>query len=262
MSEFAQHYGPWAVILGASDGTGVAFARHIAAEGISCILVARREALLVDLAEQITSEYGVDCVTASVDLSLPDASERVAEAVGDREVGLLVTNAGADPNGAHFLDRPIENWEQLVAINVGNTMRCCHHFGGLMRERGRGGLLLVGSGACYNGAAYLAAYSGAKAFARCFAESLWQELRGHGIDVLYMALGTTDTPALRKLLEEKGKKPPSNLAEPDKVAQVGLARLAKGPDYNWGQLFGLRAALRRTQVKVISYFSGKMILEG
>ena len=259
--DFAQRYGPWAVVLGASDGTGAAFARHIAAQGVACILVARRAAPLDELAADIRGAHGVECVTASIDLSLPDACARVVDAVGERAVGLLVTNAGADPNGALFLDTPVATWEQLLAVNVTNTVRCCHHFGALMRQRGRGGLLLVGSGACYSGAARLAAYSGAKAFVRCFAESLWQELKPHNVDVLHMVLTTTDTPAFHKLLADKGRKPPPGLASPDKVARMGLAHLLKGPDYTWGQRLGLRAAVRRTQVKLVSYLSGKFMLE-
>ena len=81
------------------------------------------------------------------------------------------------------------------------------------------------------------------------------------MSLLHLALNTTDTPALRKLLEEKGKKPPPFLASPDKVARVGLANLAKGPDYNWGQVIGLRARWRRLRVKIVSYLSAKMILE-
>jgi uncharacterized protein len=261
MAEFAQRYGPWALILGASDGTGAAFARQIAACGVPCVLIARRENLLAELAAQIRSQFGVECVIASIDLSQPDACDRIVAAVGDREVGLFVNNAGADSNGSHFLDKPVDNWLRLASINISVTMRCCHHFGALMKQRGRGGLLLVGSGACYGGAGYLATYSGAKAFVLCFAESLWYELRPYNVDVLHMALSTTDTPALRKLLQDKGKKPPRNLAAPDKVASVGLSRLAQGPDYNWGQLFGLRAGWRKLRVKLISYFSRKMIFE-
>src|SRR5215510_9597527 len=98
---FAERYGPWAVIAGASEGTGRAFARKIAQRGLNCILIARRDAPLKALAEQIRTESGVDCMTAAIDLSTGDAADRVAAAVGGRDVGLYVGNAGADPNGAH-----------------------------------------------------------------------------------------------------------------------------------------------------------------
>lgn len=261
MNELATRYGPWAIILGASDGTGAAFARHIAAAGVHCILVARRPEPLAELAAALTRDHGVECVTAQVDLAAVDACAQVVAAAGEREVGLLVTNAGADPNGALFLEKPVADWETLLAVNITNTLRCCHHFGGVMCGRRRGGLLLVGSGACRGGAARLATYSGAKAFVRCFAESLWQEFKVHNVDVLHLELTTTDTPAFRKLLKDKGREPLRGLTSPEDVARVGLARLASGPNYFWGQKIGLRAALRKARVRLISYLSGKMILE-
>lgn len=233
--DFVERYGPWAVVTGASEGTGRAFARQIAAQGVSCVLIARREAPLAALAEEIRAEFGVECITATVDLTAPDAVDRIAEAVGGREVGLFINNAGADTNGARFLDRDVAAWEQLVTLNVLTMMKACHHFAGPMRGRGRGGVLLVNSGACYGGLRGMAAYTASKAFMLCFAEALWGELRGDGVDVLTLVLGQTDTPAYRKLLAEKGLPLPTRWASPDDVARVGLERLSQGPVHNWGQ---------------------------
>ena len=178
--DFKDRYGPWALITGASEGTGREFARQIAAKGVPCVLVARREGPLKDLAAEIKAESGVECVTATVDLAAPDAGERLIAAAGGREIGLFVANAGADPNGSNFLDRDVGAWRDLTQRNVLNVLEACHHFGGLMRGRGRGGLLIVGSGACYGGASHLATYSATKAFQLCLAEGLWAELRPFG----------------------------------------------------------------------------------
>jgi short-subunit dehydrogenase len=102
------------------------------------------------------------------------------------------------------------------------------------RERRKGGLLLVNSGACYGGAPFMATYSATKAFTLCFGESLWAELRRHGVDVLTLIMGMTDTPALRALLAEKRRPLPPTAATADDVAEVGLARLPHGPVHNWG----------------------------
>jgi uncharacterized protein len=232
--EFAERYGPWAVIAGASEGTGRAFSRHVAAQGLNCLLIARREAPLAELAYEIRSKHSVDCLTASIDLAGEEAADQIAHAAGPREIGILISNAGADPNGARFLDQPIANWNELIARNVVTTMRCCHYFGQKMRERGRGGIILVGSGACYGGATSLAVYSATKAFDLCFGEGLWAELKPHGVDVLNLILGRTDTPAFRALLASKGLAVPGSLASPDDVAEIGIARLPHGPVHNWG----------------------------
>lgn len=259
--EFDKQYGPWAIIAGASEGTGREFAIQIAKKGIPSLLIARREAPLNELVTYIKQQTGVTCISACIDLSSDNAFETIVSVIGDREVGLFVGNAGADPNGSHFLNKPIENWISLVNRNLLTTMQCCHHFGGLMRARGRGGLILVGSGAGYGGGSYMATYSAAKAFDICFSESLWRELKPEGINVLHLVLTTTDTPAFRKLLQEKGKKPPRMLASPEKVVAVALQHLDKGPIYNWGQLMGLRAWWRRTRVNIVSAISAKMVFD-
>ena len=230
----------------------------MAAKGVHCVLVARRAQPLAELAEQIRAESGVECVPASIDLAAPDAFDRIVSTVGSREVGLFIGNAGTDPHGSHFLDRKIETWDELVSRNVLTTMRCCHHFGGLMRQRRRGGLLLVSSGAAWSGAPFMAVYSGTKAFDMRFAESLWAELRPFGVDVLSLVLVTTDTPALRRLLAEKGRPVPSRMASPARVAEVGLARLTRGPVYSWGPLGGLRAGWFRARVRLFAALSRKV----
>ena len=232
--EIATKYGPWALITGASEGTGAAFAHRLVDEGVKVILIARREAPLAALADEIKAKGGT-CATASVDLSRHDAADLIVAAAGDREVGLLITNAGADPNGSTFLDNDLAAWDALVTMNVNTTMRLAHHFGQGMKARGRGGMILVGSGACYGGLSGIAAYCASKAFVLAFAEGLWAELRHHGVDVLNLVLGRTDTPAHRKILEESGQPIPADMASPEDVAEIGLRQLPHGPIWNWGQ---------------------------
>jgi short-subunit dehydrogenase len=256
-ADFRSKYGPWAAVSGASDGTGRAFTHQVAANGIHCVIIARREVMPAELADEIRSKYGVECVPAAIDLSSPDAFGKIVGTVGAREVGLFVSNAGSDPNGAHFLDRTADRWIDLVNRNVITNMRCCHHFGGLMRQRRRGGLLLVGSAAGYGGSRFMAVYSATKAFVWCLAESLWAELRPHGVDVLYIALVATDTPFLQRLLEEKGQKQMRS-SSPDDVAKRGLANLAKGPVFDMLRLLGLRGVWRRLRVLLISYLGRRV----
>lgn len=234
MDELAEKYGPWALITGGSDGIGLAFARQLADKGLNLVLVGRSQDKLDAAAEEIAAK-GVECVTASVDIGVDGAAEKVIAAIGDREVGLFVANAGADPNGSRFLDKDIAAWDSLVKMNVNSKLHLCHHLGLQMRERGRGGMILVSSGACYGGLYGLATYCAAKGFVLNFAEGLWAELREHGVDVLTLVLGQTDTPSYRKILAESGQPLPEQWADPEDVAATGLRQLPHGPIYNWGQ---------------------------
>ncbi|MFA7585324.1 MAG: SDR family NAD(P)-dependent oxidoreductase [Novosphingobium sp.] len=233
--DFVERYGPWALVTGASEGTGAAFARLLAAKGMNLILVARREGPLDALASEIREQHKVQCITATVDLCHRDAAAELAEIAGDREVGLLITNAGADTNGAMFLDTDIAHWNDLVTLNVTTTMGLAHHFGRQMRARQRGGMILVSSGACYGGLSGISVYSAAKGFVLNLAEALWAEMRHDGVDVLTLVLGRTDTPAHRRLMERNGQPIPAGMAQPDDVAETGLRQLPHGPIWNWGQ---------------------------
>ena len=230
-----EEYGPWAVITGASEGVGAEFALRLADEDIASVLVARREAPLAELAGQVRGK-GVACITAAVDLTVADATARIADAAGDREVGLLIANAGADTNSSLFLDTDPANWERLINLNILTTMRNCHHFGQGMRARGRGGMILVGSGAGYGGLHGMGVYCGVKAFDLCFGEGLWAEMRHVGVDVLNLILGRTDTPAHRRIAEVNGRSfDNTGMASAEDVARTGLEQLPRGPTHNWGQ---------------------------
>ena len=133
-----------------------------------------------------------------------------SSATSDIEVGLVVYCAGADPNYEPFLSQPVDDALAMLRRNCAVPVQLCHHFGGLMAARGRGGIVLVGSGAGLVGAPNMVAYAATKAFDMVLAESLWSELHDHGVDVLGLILGVTDTPALRRLLAQRGL-----LASPD-----------------------------------------------
>lgn len=260
--DFKNRYGPWALIAGASEGTGASFARQLAAKGINLILIARREGPLTALADDIRASSGVECVTASIDLSLDDATQQMQSAAGDREVGLVIMNAGADGNGSSFLGTDLANWDSLVMRNVVTTMRAVYAFAGPMKERGRGGLMLVGSGVCYGGLPGISVYGATKAFDLVLGEGLWAELRPSGVDVLNLILGRTDTPAHRELMEAQGIPIPEGMADADDVARLGLERLPFGPVCNWGEaddeakMFASSAAQRRDRIIHIMSRSG------
>jgi uncharacterized protein len=231
---FAEKYGPWALIAGASDGVGLEFARALARDGMNLILVSRSQGKLNAAAAELRA-WGSECVTVAADLSRPEGSSAAIAAAGTREVGLVITNCGADSINSKFLDADIAAWEGLAAMNVTTKLRLSHHFGQAMRARERGGIILVSSGACYGGLSGLAAYCGSKAFVLNFAEGLWAELRHHGIDVLTMVLGQTDTPSYRATLARSGQPLPENWADPADVAATALRQLPHGPIFNWGQ---------------------------
>jgi len=220
-------YGPWAVVLGGSEGVGASFAQQLADDGFDLVLVARRPDTLADAAARVR-ELGADVRTLSLDLTDPGAVDSLIDATADLEVGLLICNAGANSYGRHFLDGELDGFQGVIDLNITTPLALAHHYGRLMRERGRGGIVFVGSLAGYLGSARESIYGAAKAFTRIFAEGLWLELRGYGVDVVELVLGVTRTPAMERAGLDFDL-PGLNVGEPDDIAREGLAHLADGP---------------------------------
>lgn len=205
MSDFAAKYGPWALVVGASDGVGEQFARQVAAQGVDVAMVARRQPLLDELAADIRERAGVRTRTLAIDLTAPSAATDIAEAMADVSVGLVVFAAGGDPNFQRFLANPVEVGEALVQRNCMAMMRVVHHFAQPMVDAGRGGIVIFTSGAAFAGGPNMVAYSATKAFDLLFAEALWSEIHDKGVDVLGLIIGKTDTPSLRELEFRRGR---------------------------------------------------------
>ncbi|WP_313054233.1 SDR family NAD(P)-dependent oxidoreductase [Pseudomonas lopnurensis] len=228
---YKQHYGPWAVIAGASHGVGAAFAHLLAERGLNCMLVARRAEVLEQLRDELIDRHGVEVSILAQDLTRPEAAPNLIAAVGEREVGLFIYNAGGDPFITRFLDTSPEDWASLLRLNCQTPMECIHAFGGRMVERGRGGLILVGSQSALGGIRKLAMYTATKGFLMNLGESLWAEWRDRGVDVLNLLIGTVDTPTMREAMLRLNI--PDALSMPlpkaEDLAELALHELCNGP---------------------------------
>jgi short-subunit dehydrogenase len=245
--KFTTKYGPWALIAGASDGLGAAFAAGLAERGVNVVLLARRQAALDQVAAEINSRTSAQTRTLAIDLTEPGAASAIAAATSDLEIGCLVYCAGADPSFKPFLANPIKAAEAMVQRNCMVPMQLCHHFAPAMVERGSGGIVIFGSGAGLAGGPNMVAYGASKAFDMVFAEALWSELHDKGVDVLGLILGKTDTPALRRLEHSRGvlsseEETPPDAASVDQVISEAFENLSSGPTLMVGDM--MRAAVQ------------------
>lgn len=220
-------YGPWAVIAGGSEGVGAEFAKQLAEQGMNLVLLARKEAPLQATADACRG-HGVEVRTLSVDLLAADALDRIEQITDDLLVGLFIYNAGANTYGHEFVTGDLDRFQAVIDLNITAQLKLVQYFGAAMRERRRGGILLVGSLSGYLGSAQISIYSAVKSFLRTFAEGLWLEMRDHDVDVLELVLGLTRTPAMDRA-GLKMDTPGQLISEPRDVAAHGLANLANGP---------------------------------
>jgi len=187
-----QRLGPWALVTGASDGIGLAFARELAAQGMNLLLVARRADVLKTEAAELTRLHRVDCRVLAVDLSQPEAVNRVVAESERFDVGLLVAAAGFGTSGP-FTAADIDEERALLAVNCDAVMTLCWHFARRLSQRGRGGLVLMSSLLAFHGVPRSAHYAASKAYVQSLAEGLRAELAPQGVDVIAVAPGPTHT---------------------------------------------------------------------
>jgi uncharacterized protein len=237
-----ERYGPWALIVGGSEGIGAAFARALAAKGFNIVLVARKPEPLEELAEELRETH-VEVRTVSADLSETGVLERVRAATDDVEVGFLIYNAGANATRGNFVELDPDVYRSVINITVVGQAEFTRHYGGLMKERGRGGIILAGSSSNFLGSVTLATYTGAKAFSRIFGEALWAECKPMGIDVLHLVINFTDTPAMRRLGMDT-----STAQSAEEVAQEALDNIENGPLLILGGEKALEMAIKRSQL--------------
>lgn len=181
-----------ALVTGASSGIGAAIARELAARGADLILTARRADRLDALAAELRERHRIAVDVVPVDLTAPDAAERLDRAAGDRPVDILVANAGAG-RFRGFTEVPWAEQRALLELDVASLAEVVHRFAGRMRAAGRGHILTIGSILESIPVPRYATYAAAKAFVRRFSEALAAELRGSGVSVTCVSPGPTES---------------------------------------------------------------------
>lgn len=225
---FRERYGPWAVVAGASAGLGAEYARQLAALGLNILLIARRQTELDALASELTARYHVETRALAFDLGADDAPARVETACADLDIGLLVYNAARSVIGP-FLDRPLEEHLNEIAVNVRAPMSLAWRLGRRLRARGRGGVILMSSLSAAQGSALIANYGATKAYNQLLAEGLWEELRASGVDVLACVAGAIATPNFATSGARSQGAADATTLTPEAVARETLSALGSGP---------------------------------
>ncbi len=218
-----------ALITGASSGIGLAFAKLLAAESTSVVLVSRRESDLADLAAELSNAFDIEAEILVADLADDSQVKRVADRLtdNDRPIDLLVNNAGLGFSG-DLVDLDPAGEQQVIQVNVVAMHHLAHAAGSAMADRGRGGILNVSSVAGFAASPQSATYAATKAFVTSFSEALHVELEPQGVVVSCLCPGLTRTDFHRRAGYSVGAIPNVMWQSSEEVAAIGLAGIAKG----------------------------------
>lgn len=243
-----------ALITGASSGLGLEFAWQLASQRHDVVLVARDEARLNALADQLRSVAGVNVEVLPADLSVRSEVERVAERLRSKErpVGLLVNNAGYAVQ-SRFLKSNIADQEESLAVMVNTVLVLSHAAANQMIARGRGAILNVSSVAALTASG---TYSAHKAWVRTFTEGLAVELKGTGVTATALCPGFVHTEFHERAGIDYTGFPEGAWLNADQVVTTALADVRRGavistPSLRYQVASGLLRTLPRSAVRAL-----------
>ena len=227
---FAERYGPWAVVAGATGGVGAAIATALAARGVGVVAVARGADALERTARRLAGDHGVPVRTVAVDLADRRAADRILDEAAGLDVGTLVYATGSSLGEGRAWEQPAEHDRMLVERNCVTPLSLARGIAPRLLARGRGAIVLLSSGAGLRGSPGVAVYSATKAFDIVLAECLWAELRPHGVDVLAPVLPFVDSESMRELMVRRGLREAGDGAPLPGALDVHLPVVRGDPD--------------------------------
>ncbi len=182
-----------ALITGASSGIGAAFARGLARSGYNLILVARREARLATLADEVAQTHAVTAKILVADLADPAGVEIVEDRVaGLNSLGMLVNNAGFGTTSRFVSIDPARTLE-MIHVHIIASVRLSRAALPGMIARKRGTIINVSSLAGFVPLPGNATYCATKAYLNSFSQALQIELAGSGVQIQALCPGFTYT---------------------------------------------------------------------
>jgi uncharacterized protein len=218
-----EKYGDWAVITGASSGIGREFARYLANLGINLIIIARRIERLKALADEVKGKNKIEVIPVNADLTKEESIREIIVAIGNREIGILINNAGVGSIG-YLAESDLQKQTDLVKLNCLAPTILTHHILKGMVDKRKGAIIFLGSVVGMQPTPYLSVYSATKSFNIFLANALWYELKNYNIDVLALSPGSTDTEF------DRVSKDRLLTAAPEDVVRTAFRSLGKKPN--------------------------------
>jgi len=212
-----------ALITGAGKGLGRAIAIALAEEGVNVGLIARTEADLLQLVEEL-KPYAVNTAIATADVSSIDAVNTAVAKI-KAELGvidILINNAGVGAFGS-FMELEPAKWEEVVKVNLFGVYYVTRAVLPEMIERKTGDIVNVSSTAGQRGAAVTSAYSASKFGLIGLSESLMQEVRKYNIRVTTLTPSTVATDMAMNLKLTDGN--PEKVMQPEDFAELVVSQL-------------------------------------
>ena len=208
-------HGKIALVTGAGRGIGKAVALSLAQSGCRVILAARTRAQLEEVHREIRDRGG-EALVVVADLTRDEDIQQLVESSRSwGAVDILINNAGWGKR-APVVKGNIDDWDRTFRVNLRAPMILAKQFLPNMIAKGEGAVINIGSVSGETGEASGAAYSASKFGLIGFTQSLYEEVREHGIKVAVILPGYVDTP----LIPPNRQLDRSNMIQADDIAHA------------------------------------------
>jgi 3-oxoacyl-[acyl-carrier protein] reductase len=217
--------GQVAIVTGAAKGLGQAISLRLAGEGADLALAAREAPPLEALAGDVRG-LGRRALVVPTDVRDEAAVRAMVEAAVDSfgRVDILVNCAGTTgPIETPVQEIKVEDWDEVLAVNLRGTFLPTKHVAPIMLARGRGKIVNIAGTSGLRGYKLRAAYSSSKWAIRGFTRTVALELGPHGINVNCVAPGIVGGDRMDRLCREKARKRGSS---PEQVYQEYVQEMA------------------------------------
>lgn len=252
------------LITGASSGIGLEFATLFAKDGFHLVLNARNESRLQEIANELTTKYGVKITVAAKDLSIPESADELTSELASAgiEVDVLINNAGFAAYGS-FNETSWKEEKDMIQVNITTLTALTKQLLPGMIKRNSGKILNVASTAAFQPGPLMAVYYATKAYVLSFSEAVNYELRNTGVSVTALCPGATATNFEKRANLESSRLFQSGAMDARDVALEGYKALNEKksleiPGFKNKALANLvRFLPRKSVLKIVHYVQDK-----